>query len=460
MTDPIVSSNLAPKTQSLGEISGLPAALANEERGGPISGALSLLRDPSVVVRRASAQYLCERAREVSIDTVRLAEIILRERDEQTAAQLIAAVPHLPAGAQRMVPTLVYCAYDARKSIANVAAESLGRLGQIARGAFAPMWLSRGIGVGRGCDHMSRRFEEALSVDSRRMYLAMGASLDELSAIGTREIGGLLRATRQRGAVGVAEVPYVGLLYGLCGGIEDLRSEALRLCRKHPTAVHGGDPVLVEPALAAAMVLLGRPGCSPGLVREFFEACSQIGCAPGLAGVLTTFGEGDDVDRKLLRDFAVASLLREGDAELPIGSTLEEVWHPDPNVVRAAASNLAVLAPWVGSGLGTTVVRGLFEALRERIHDGPRVVAALVDSIAMIDGFDQDVVSCCSQTVSATRDVGTLAAIVSVLGKKGYSCEDSRRKSTSILRYLAGGESPQVAGIARFYLGDEPGLPS
>jgi len=384
----------------------------------------------------------------------------LRERDEDTAVQLIAAVPHFPAGAQRLVSTLVYRAHDDSKSIANAAADSLGQLGLVARGAFAPMWLSRGLGAGNQRAHISGRFEDALSLDSRRMYFAMGASLDELSAMGAREIAGLLRASRQRGAIGVAEVPYVGLLHGLCGGSDDLRSEALRLCRKHPSAVHGGDPALVEPALATAMVLLIRRGSSSGLVREFFEACSQIGCAPGLAGVLTTFRERDDVDHKLLRDFAVASLLREGDATLPIASTLEEVWHPDANIVRAAASNLAVLAPWVGAELGTAVVRDLFEVLRERIDDSPRVVAALVGSIAMIEGFDREVVSCCSQAISATGDRGTHAAIASVLGKKGYSCEDSRRKATSMLRYLAGSESSLVSETARFYLGNEPGLSS
>lgn len=460
MTDPIVSSNSASSPQSLGDVSGLASAITNEERGGPISGALSLLRDPSVFVRRSSAHYLREHARRISVDTGSLAEIVLRERDEETAVQLIAAVAHFPVGAQRLVSTLVYCAHDVRRPIAIAAAESLGQLGQIARGAFAPMWLSRGLRVGGEGELMSSRFEQALSLDSRRMYLAMGASLDELSAIGTREIGGLLRTTRQRGAVGAAEIPYVGLLYGLCGGSDDLRSEALRLCRKHPGAVHGGDSSLVEPALATAMALLQRPGSSRGLVREFFEACSQIGCAPGLASVLATFAEGDEVDHKLLRDFAVASMLREGDAALPIGSTLEEVWHPDANIVRAAASNLAVLAPWVGAELGATVVRNLFEVLLERIHDSPRVVAALVGSIAMIEGFDREVVSCCSQAISATGDRGTHAAIASVLGKKGYSCEDSRRKATSMLRYLAGSESSLVSETARFYLGNEPGLSS
>lgn len=417
-----------------------------------LSAALALLRDSSPVVRRSSAEYVEEHASEIKVVPADFSEMLLHERDERTLEHLIAAVPRFAAGAHSLVATLVFLVHDGRESIASSAAASLGDLGQLARGAFVPMWMCRGIGGPTRIDRLRELFEERLSVDSRRVYHAIGQGIDEISSGGHHEFVTSLRVVRQRPAIGVAEVPQLAVLHALCGVSDEARSEALRLCHKHPSAVTGGDLMLLEPALAAAMINVARPSVMHGLVTDFFHACSQLGPAPGIGSVLAMFDVSGDVDRKLLRDFAVASALRDVDAAAPIERTLEELWHPDAATVQAAASNLAVLAPSVARELGEKIMVSLFQALVERRHDGRGVVDSLVTGVSMIDGFDDEVVSMSGRMVTTHRDDAMRAAVAAVLGKRGYSSESSRERASSILRYLAGDGPSRAAEIAGSFL--------
>ena len=451
MTDPIISPNLSQDPARRPVDKG-----GDESRGGiehiVLSSALALLRDPSPVVRRDSAEYVRARAPEVKALPPFISDVMLVERDEVIVQHLISAVPRFSGGAHSLVSTLLFLAHDNRESIAETAARSLGELGQLARGAFVPMWMSRGLSPSSREDYLREVFEGRLSNDARRMYHAVGAGVDEISSTGHKALLTILRVARQQPAIGVTEVPQLAVLYGLCGVSDEARSEALRLCRKHPSAVGGGELPTLEPALATAMVHVGRPHTREGLASDFFHACAQLGPMPSFAGVLAGFNVGDNIDLKLLRDFCVASALREGDATAPLERTKDELWNAEHGTVRSAASNLAVLVPQLSRAHGEKIVCDLFEALKERASDGRHIVDALVTGISMIDGLDPEVVSQCGQIIASHGDDGLRAAIADVLGRKAYSCDASRQRAGSILQYLARDGSRHAAEVASWYL--------
>jgi hypothetical protein len=183
--------------------------------------------------------------------------------------------------------------------------------------------------------------------------------------------------------------------------------------------------------------------------EAFMELFREVSSGPGIALMIQDIECGDNLNLRLHRDFTAVYLSRFAPLAKAVDQLIDCIWHHEPRIVQAAASNLGVLLEEVPRQTAEYMLECLFEALVERVDDSPEILQGLLKAVERQTLFEEPIIKRVSALVSQNPSSNVLLMAIEVLRGNPPRREDVRRKVFSILRFLSGSENPRVAEAAQ-----------
>lgn len=379
---------------------------------------LSFLKDPQPQVRDlALAQLLQHRSEMYSVPAA-VIELLFQEPDVRLVAKgvevLSTFVLHDPVAR----PFLTYFLSDPRRLVAQRVQDSMAGLVDIPLEVKFPYQSALALAFSR----------EGIAVRGKDLYQELRPyRVVEGSALGQR--------------------PFLHAVEALCHPEPTLQEMAVEMLRRTCAGFNEKQRHVVESACTYV--------CNQFLLNHssqyeaFMELFREVSSGPGIALMIQDIECGDNLNLRLHRDFTAVYLSRFAPLAKAVDQLIDCIWHHEPRIVQAAASNLGVLLEEVPRQTAEYMLECLFEALVERVDDSPEILQGLLKAVERQTLFEESIIKRVSALVSQNPSSNVLLMAIEVLRGNPPRREDVRRKVFSILRFLSGSENPRVAEAAQ-----------
>lgn len=185
-----------------------------------------------------------------------------------------------------------------------------------------------------------------------------------------------------------------------------------------------------------------RYNCFLDLLREVSE--SHV-----LARIVGGVEPGANLDLRIIRDFTALYLSRAAPHPVFVSAIGETLWHSNPEVVKASASNIGILVEEVPEKFARQLLATLAEALVERAGEGKGITQAMVRGFERQTLYAADVLGLMNAIVERGASRAVLLGVVDVLRKNPPMDDQIRPKMAVLLRGLAASYDAAVAEAAR-----------
>ena len=410
-----------------------------------LAAALTLISDPSLVVRCAAAEFIGLEAAALERVPAEIFQRIFREPNGEVLSHLITALVSTRELHPVAVPILIRLLRDTRTGIAVDAARALGDQGDYADGALVPLhiighsssnWRDARIDAffdGDGVVNPEVRDSRYKAVD---IYLQLAES-DHLQ---------LLKQILRERPKNLTEDQFYAALVGIYLPVESTREHSIRVLNKYRSVMGEPQCNLVRCALAFTQPDFEQSEASVKL--QFFEALREFKISPELLQMIECVDGDEEIEISMARDFTMICLDPSGNVSAAIERLAGALWEPSARIMGSAASNLTVLLHDINSQVGVQIVDHLMEALVGRAVDGDKFTHQIIFAFAKLENFHAEVLTRCSDLLRLQQNPQVMLALARLMGALPLKDEGLLQKARNMLRYLTGVPYPRVAQMA------------
>ncbi len=440
--DPILPKK-APRIE--GASSSPLAALAGAGWKQRAELAVSFLADPSITVRRASADFLTNSAGLFPSIPARVLARIPKEPDAEAVSSLLSFVGQVPDGQGLGAPVCLRMLWDQRAGIAVDAARALAEGRDLGEAAIIPMHVLAKT-TARARDARVEAYLDFQGAQSERIRRIVEENLS-LSERAQRE---LLKRLVADGPRELCDEQFAHLLVGLCSPGIAVRRFSAKVLTAYADSFARERQKLLWGGLSFISADVERE--TTVRQHEFLHLVRASEMPAELAPMVETLRFSDDADLQMARDFTAVYLARNGDPVAAVDRLSEMLWSPNATTVHGAASNLVILLGHVRDGVGMRILDSLLASLVARAGEGRAIVLSVTEPFVALQRFQGELVGRCAELASPGQDPDVLHALVVLIGGLTPECTEVAASARELLEYLSTVPYERVAASARHIL--------
>lgn len=183
--------------------------------------------------------------------------------------------------------------------------------------------------------------------------------------------------------------------------------------------------------------------------NSFLDLLREVSESPILARIVADAEPGSNLDLRIVRDFTALYLSRAAPIPGLVSAITETLWHSNPEVIKASASNIGILVEEIPAEFARSLLGALAEALVERAGEGSVVTQALAHGFDRQTIYAADVIALMGGIAARGATRAVLLGVVEVLRRNPPMDESLRAKMAGLIDHLAGSYDAVVAEAAR-----------
>ena len=383
---------------------------------------LSFMQDAEPQIREHALVQLLRHRSELCYVPTAVIELLFKESDTRLVAKGIEVLSTFVLQDPVARPLLTYFLSDPRKMVAQRVHEVMAGFVEIPLEVQFP-------------------YQSALALAFSRKGVAVRG----------KDLYQELRPYRVVDGVAMGQPSFLNAVEALCHPAPALQEMAVHVLWKACASLNEQQRCVVEAACTYTCHKFLSNHANQ--YEAFMELFREVSSGPVSALMVQDIECGDNLNLRLHRDFTAVYLSRMAPLPKAIEQLVDCIWHHVPGVVHAAASNIGVLLEEVPRESAEHLLDCLFEALVERVDDGPEVLQSLLKAVERQTLFEDSIIKRVSVIVSRNPSSSVLSMVVEVLRRNPPQYEGTRKPVEAILRFLAGCESARVADAARDLIG-------
>lgn len=410
--------------------------------------ALSLLSDPSVLVRRGAAEHLCVGAKRFSAIPHEVVSKIFSESDVRTVSSLVSfvAAANDPEGVA--APVCGRLLADERVGVAVDAAIALGDIAANSSAPLVPMAML-------ACSTPSLRDLRVRAFDSVG-HLQAGSGgkavrLVERCMQASEKAQRLdLKESCIPGKTGWTDSQVDKIVAGLCSPGRTVRNLALKLISAYAEGLEPAQRCKVWTALGFVMDRYEEE--TAAIQHEFFNVIRGSEMPASLTPMVDSFACAEHSDVSMARDFTSVFLARALKPYDGVGRLAEMLWSDSPSLSGGAASNLIVLASHEGTSheLAWAMVNTVLDVLLERAGESRQTTKMFLKALAYLDRLHPEVIRYCEEAVATGESPQQLYTVARILGVIPWDVDETGNmdRVMLLLQDLCNSPHERVARVA------------
>jgi hypothetical protein len=389
-----------------------------KELASSVALILSFLQDPNIAVRERSLNRLVELKSELTYVPMQLAQFLLEERDARLVAKGVQVVASCVSQDPLASPLITHFLGDPRQLVAQSAQRELGSIASLPLELRYPYQSSLAF----------KHARSVVQVRARELYQKIHPYVVvEGAAVGAR--------------------PFLNSIEALCLPVPDLQHLSIDvLCRCAPSLDERQRGVVEAACTYSCHQIMYSESSN---YEGFLELLREVSSKPSIARMVHGIECGDDLNRRLHRDFTASYISRMAPLKESLEQLASGLWHNHPAVVAGIASNIGVLMEEFPYGTVERLLDNVFEVLIARADEGREIVQGVLRAVHRQRLYEDTIIRRVSEIVARADSSHVLLTMIDVIRVNPPQQQHNREIVSGILRYLQGAENTRVADAAR-----------